>query len=355
MLRRPFSLCLLLLFLLPGCSILKPSAQKKKKADSQQTTPVIPSQPIPAEEVFPKTDQEESEGIDDTAMSDSLPSLRKHKEKLQPQPAVKTPVIRFSDDESQHVRLPANRNNPFPSSGELEIDLNALQDQFYYPYPGKLISPYGYRGRSMHTGIDIKAIPNDTIRAALPGVVRMAKPYSGYGNTIVIRHYNGIETVYAHNSRNLVRVNDVVQAGEPIALAGRTGRATTEHLHFELRVSGEHLNPTLMVNPESRTLKDGTLYLSNRGGRIRGSNKPLPLYAENKEDAEKTSSDSRSSVSKSSSPNSGKGSPQYHIIRKGDTLSALAKRYGTTVSKICALNGIKPTKILQIKERIRVK
>lgn len=75
----------------------------------------------------------------------------------------------------------------------------------------------------MHTGVDIKAVPNDTIRAAFSGVVRMSKPYSGYGNIIVIRHYNGMETAYAHNSRNLVTVNDVVKAGDPIALAGRTG------------------------------------------------------------------------------------------------------------------------------------
>ena len=73
----------------------------------------------------------------------------------------------------------------------------------------------------MHTGIDIKAVPNDTVRAALPGVVRMSKYYSGYGNLVLIRHYNGIETVYAHNSKNLVRVNDAVEAGDPIAPAGR--------------------------------------------------------------------------------------------------------------------------------------
>ena len=282
---------------------------------------------------------------------DSLPSLRKLQEKRQPQPMQQVPEIHFSEAESQHVRLPANRDNPFPASGEITIDLNDLQEQFFYPYPGKLISPYGYRGRSMHTGIDIKAVPRDTIRAAFAGVVRMSKPYSGYGNTIVIRHYNGLETLYSHNSRNLVKVNDVVQAGDPIALAGRTGRATTEHLHFEVRISGEHFNPTLLVNPEARALRDGTLYLSNRGGRIRASNKPLPLYADSDERSTKSSASNTSSTSSTS----GKGSPQYHIIRKGDTLSALARRYGTTVSKICALNGIKATKILQIKERIRVK
>jgi len=351
MLRRSLPLFLVTLFLLSGCSVLSFS-KKSKKTQSQATVQTVPAQPIPAEEILPETSETASSDISLPQGPDSLPSLRKLQEKRKPQPTHKVPDIHFSEAESQHVRLPANRDNPFPSSGELTIDLNELQEQFIYPYPGKLISPYGYRGRSMHTGIDIKAIPHDTIRAALPGVVRMSKPYSGYGNTIVIRHYNGLETLYSHNSRNLVKVNDVVKAGDPIALAGRTGRATTEHLHFEVRVSGEHFNPTLMVNPESRSLREGTLYLSNRGGRIRASNKPLPLYADTNEQSEK---EDASTVSSSTSSNSSKGSPQYHIIRKGDTLSALAKRYGTTVSKICALNGIKPTKILQIKERIRVK
>ncbi len=351
MLRRSLPFFLVTLFLFSGCSVLKFS-KKPKKNKTQNTVQTTPAQPIPAEEVLPGAKETDPTDTSLPEGPDSLPSLRKLQEKRQPQPSQNIPEIHFSESESQHVRLPANRDNPFPSSGELTIDLNELQDQFVYPYPGKLISPYGYRGRSLHTGIDIKAVPRDTIRAAMSGVVRMSKPYSGYGNTIVIRHYNGIETLYSHNSRNLVHVNDVVQAGDPIALAGRTGRATTEHLHFEIRVSGEHFNPTLMVNPESRSLRDGTLYLSNRGGRIRASNKPLPLYADSQESSEKEES---SATSSSSSSSSSKGSPQYHIIRKGDTLSALAKRYGTTVSKICALNGIKPTKILQIKERIRVK
>lgn len=351
MLRRPLCFLLLLLFLLPGCSVLK-FTKKKKKAAPQQTVQTTPAQPAQTEDKPQDSTAITEPDIASEPTSDSLTSSRKRNEKKQPQPRQQVPVIRFSESECQHVRLPASLNNPFPASGQMEIDLTALQDQFCYPYPGKVISPYGYRGRSMHTGMDIKAVPNDTIRAAFPGVVRMSKPYSGYGNIVVIRHYNGIETAYSHNSRNLVGVNDVVQAGDPVALAGRTGRATTEHLHFELRVAGEHLNPTLILDPENRTLKDGVLYLSNRGGRIRGSNKPLPLYAEaNEEKAPSSGSGNQPSASSVSSA----GSAQYHVIKKGDTLSALAKRYGTTVSKICTLNGIKPTKILQLKERIRVK
>lgn len=355
MLRRPFCSILLLLFLLPGCSVLKSVTKKKKKA-IPQTVQKAPERPAPDPGNSQDTNAVNDADIAPRQSTDSLGDSRKRNEKPQPQPRQKVPVIRFSEAECQHVRLSASQNNPFPASGEMEIDLSTLQNEFCYPYPGKVISPYGYRGRSMHTGMDIKAVPNDTIRAVLPGVVRLSKPYSGYGNVIVIRHYNGIETVYSHNSRNLVAVNDVVQSGEAIALAGRTGRASTEHVHFELRVAGEHLNPTLMVDPDNQRLKDGTLYLSNRGGRIRGSNKALPLYAESQTEASSDEPEDKPTASSGrQSQASSSGASQYHVIQKGDTLSALARKYSTTVSKICALNGIKPTKILQLKERIRVK
>ena len=86
------------------------------------------------------------------------------------------PEMSFGETESANVRIPLRYNNPFPESGELVVPLCELETEFCYPYPGKLISPFGRRGRSNHTGIDIKAIPNDTIRAAMPGVVRMSKP-----------------------------------------------------------------------------------------------------------------------------------------------------------------------------------
>lgn len=269
------------------------------------------------------------------------------------------PKYEFGNNESEHVRIPINLNNPFPSSGELVIPLDQLEKDFCYPYPGKQISPYGYRGRSMHTGVDIKAIPNDTIRAAFSGVVRMSKPYSGYGNIIVIRHYNGIETAYAHNSRNLVKVNDVVKAGDPIALAGRTGRATTEHLHFEFRVASQALNPNLLIDTENRTLQHHTLYLYNRGGTVKASTQPLDAstLASEQRTEENTSSVSINSSTATSSNKSAHNSSKavYHRIRKGETLSHLARKYSTTVAKICRLNNIKPTTILQINQRLRVK
>ena len=119
--------------------------------------------------------------------------------------------------------------------------------------PGaKIISAYGTRGG--HSGADIKTCAKDTIRAAFDGVVRMSKPYYAYGNLVVVRHANGLETIYSHNFKNLVQSGDTVKAGQPIGLTGRTGRATTEHVHFETRINGQHFNPNLIFN-----LKEGTL------------------------------------------------------------------------------------------------
>lgn len=149
------------------------------------------------------------------------------------------------------------------------IDLSAIQPGDYaFPLPGaKTISPYGGRRRH-HSGYDIKTKANDTIVAAFDGIVRMSKPYSAYGNVIVIRHYNGLETVYSHNSKNMVKPGDKVKAGEPIALTGRTGRATTEHLHFEVRFNGIHFNPNYVFNFKTHKLRHNYLICKQKGSHI---------------------------------------------------------------------------------------
>lgn len=263
-------------------------------------------------------------------------------------PAVVRPQINFTYSESQHVRILAGYD-PLPDSSQVTVDLAELSREFRYPYDGKFLSPYGMRGRSMHTGIDIKCLPNDTIRAAFPGVVRMSKLYSSYGNVVVIRHYNGIETVYAHNSKNLVKVNDAVDDGTPIALAGRTGRATTEHLHFEIRVANQPVDPAIFLDPENRRLRDGEVYLAKSGSGVTVSNSVAPGVL--------LSSLSNEIPEASVEPETKATQPaaQYHTIRSGETLSHLARDYSTTVARICALNGIQANKILRIGEKIRVK
>ena len=148
------------------------------------------------------------------------------------------------------------------------IDLSLVQKEDYaFPLPGaKVISPYAGR-RKHHSGVDLKTRANDTIVSAFDGIVRLSKPYYAYGNVIVVRHYNGLETVYSHNSKNLVKPGDYVKAGQPIALTGRTGRATTEHLH-EVRVNGQHFNPNLVFDLQERKLNDQCLVFTKKGNKI---------------------------------------------------------------------------------------
>jgi len=157
----------------------------------------------------------------------------------------------------------------FTDNETMLIDLTRIQEENYsFPLPGaKVISPYADR-RMNHAGTDLKTFANDTIRAAFDGIVRMAKPYYAYGNLLVLRHYNGLETIYSHNSKHLVKQGEYVKAGTPIALVGRTGRATTEHLHFEVRVNGQHFNPELLFDMETQTLQSKCLVCTKGKKRI---------------------------------------------------------------------------------------
>lgn len=333
--------------LLSSCSVFKKTSGKKDKKEQTETLQTESSSNFSGQQ------SNQSEG--DSEMTD-LPAEAIEEDSLTiklevPEIPVLRPEITFSEAETAHVGMTRN-NNPFPESGELVLDLDKLKEEFYYPYNGKYLRGFSLSGRR-HTGVDIKAIPRDTIRAAWPGVVRMSKFYSGYGNVVVIRHYNGIETVYSHQCKNLVRPNDVVEAGDPVGLAGRTGRATTEHLHFEIRIAGTPINPALFIDTENHQLKTGqTIYCYNRGGRITASTRQSVGYTPEEEPEEKPTV---ATTTRQSSAPASSSSVQYHYVKKGETLSHIAVKYSTTVSKLCALNGIKKTSILQINQKLRVK
>ncbi len=157
--------------------------------------------------------------------------------------------------------------DPFKKTTTFNLDLEGLEKSHWaYPLPGShVISPYG--GRRNHAGVDLKTKPNDDILAAFDGVVLRSGPYFGYGNCILIKHAYGFETLYSHQSRNLVKVGDKVKAGQVIGLTGRTGRATTEHLHFEVHFKGRRLNPNIIFDHNTKELQHTTLNL-NKSGKV---------------------------------------------------------------------------------------
>ena len=202
---------------------------------------------------------------------------------------------------------------------------------FCMPTPNTRITDvFGYRPRRRraHYGLDIKVYVGDTIRAAFDGKVRIVKNQGrrGYGKYVVIRHDNGLETVYGHLSKQLVDINQLVKAGEPIALGGNTGRSTGSHLHFETRFLGIAINPIYMFDfPKQDIVADTYTFRKTKGVRSAGSHDTQVAD----------------------------GTIRYHKVKSGDTLSRIAKVRGVSVSTLCKLNRIKPTTTLRIGQVLR--
>ena len=156
--------------------------------------------------------------------------------------------------------------DPFTITNTFRLDLEKIEEKAWaYPLPdARVISPYG--GARRHSGVDLKTKPNDEIYAAFDGEVVASGPYYGYGNCIRIKHAYGLETLYSHQSKNMVKKGDKVNAGQVIGLTGRTGRATTEHLHFEVSFGGKRLDPAIIFDHSNHKLKAATLHLTKGKG-----------------------------------------------------------------------------------------
>lgn len=161
---------------------------------------------------------------------------------------------------------PDEVSDPFTITNTFRLDLEKIEEKTWaYPLPdAKVISPYG--GKRRHSGVDLKTKANDEIVAAFDGEVVASGPYYGYGNCIRIKHAYGLETLYSHQSKNFVKKGDKVKAGQVIGLTGRTGRATTEHLHFEMSFGGRRLDPAIVFDHSNHKLKAATLHLTKGKG-----------------------------------------------------------------------------------------
>jgi hypothetical protein len=220
--------------------------------------------------------------------------------------------------------------------------LCVLEDQhseFYPPVSGIVTSRYGYRSGRYHNGIDLDLETGDTVYSCWSGKIRYAKfNDGGFGNLVIVRHYNGLETFYAHLSKLLVVPDQDVAAGEPIGLGGNTGRSYGSHLHFEVRFFDAPMNPEEIIDFEMRQCKDENLMVHK--GLFRPGAKPTD-QEEHGESATYAAVNNTNRV--------------YYKVRSGDTLTAIAARNKTTVSKLCQLNGIRPTTTIQIGRSLRVR
>lgn len=227
---------------------------------------------------------------------------------------------------------------------------------FAMPHPGYITSPYGYRKRfrRMHKGVDLKLNIGDTIRAAFDGKVRIVRNQGarkGYGKYIVIRHTNQLETVYGHLSEWLVEPDQYVKAGEPIALGGNTGRSTGPHLHFETRYMGYAINPCAIFDFANQTTHTDTYTFSKSTYQNARNFSPAANSEYAKEYMKKNPP---KPYVRNSGSTKGAGSSTYRV-RKGDSLSKIASRNGTTVARLCRLNGLKTTSKLQVGQKIKLR
>lgn len=218
---------------------------------------------------------------------------------------------------------PSWNNNYVHVYGKAELPESFKIDlrDFTMPTPSrKITSRFGPRWGRRHNGLDLKVNVGDTIYAAFDGKVRVVKyERAGYGKYIVIRHPNGLETIYGHLSGWLVETNEEVRSGQPIGLGGNTGRSTGSHLHFETRVLGQALNPELMFDFPNQDVT-GDFYVLN------SEVSPNSSSASISHDEPATASVQQSTP--------------YHKVKKGDTLYRIATQRGISLDKLCKLNGL---------------
>ncbi|MBP6066174.1 M23 family metallopeptidase [Bacteroides sp.] len=202
---------------------------------------------------------------------------------------------------------------------------------FCMPTPStRITSPYGPRWRRMHNGLDLKVNIGDTIVSAFDGKVRIVKyERRGYGKYVVVRHDNGLETVYGHLSAQLVEPNQLVKAGEAIGLGGNTGRSTGSHLHFETRFLGVAINPIYMFDfPKQDIVADSYTFRKTRRPDRNGSS-----------DTNLADNDG--------------GTIRYHKVKSGDTLGRIAINRGVSIDRLCKLNRITRNTTLRIGQVLR--
>lgn len=206
-------------------------------------------------------------------------------------------------------------NNLFPEKdmlrlkGDTAVSLilnGGERGDYFHPFNGPVTSGFGWRDSTQHNGVDIDLNKGDKVCAAFDGMVRIAKRNGGFGNVVIVRHYNGLETVYAHLSKLKVKPGQVIIAGQVVGLGGSTGHSTGTHLHFEVRFKGVPINPKYLISfKDQKLLCDEITIKKTKWG--------LAAFPTGE---------------------------KSHIVEKGDTVFELAKRYATTTSSIREINGL---------------
>lgn len=228
--------------------------------------------------------------------------------------------VEYSDLPEEYDIWSDTKINPYQISLTDMADTVKIDVSGYYPPSTKYItSDFGFRRWRHHYGIDLKVHKGDSVYNAFDGVIRITKRARDYGYYVVVRHFNGLETLYAHLNKITVNPGDTIKAGIPVGLGGSTGRSTGYHLHFEIRYLGNPINPNDIIDFGSCTVKNSVLALNAQ-------------HFEYKKEIDKI---------------------RFWKVKSGDTLGRIASRTGISITKLCSLNGIRRTSILRIGQRLR--
>lgn len=233
----------------------------------------------------------------------------------------------------------SKRVNPFKES---DVPNKAVIDVrgYYMPCPGRITSNYGYRAKfgRMHKGVDLAIRSNDTIYAAFDGKVRLTNyEAKGYGNYIILRHPNTLETVYGHLNKILVKPNQTVKAGQPIGLGGSTGRSTGPHLHFETRYMGYAINPSAIFDFANQTIHTDTYTFTKQNYQQARSFSPKKEKVTNE------------------NPYKGAQEVASYTVKSGDSLASIARNYGVSTTTLRKLNGLQPTEKIKVGQVLKLK
>ena len=229
------------------------------------------------------------------------------------------PATNFYDDFDENTVFQITAEENFADSTSLIIENDSL-GYFSTPKLGTVTSKFGWRDGRMHKGIDIQLSRGEAISSAFDGMVRYAQKKGSFGNVIIIRHYNGLETVYAHLSKIKVKLEQVVKSGAIIGLGGNTGRSSGPHLHFEMRFKGQALNPASIISfTDNQPFNDTIVIKKTRYG--------ISTYPSN---------------------------AKLHTIEKGETWFEIAKQYGITLKELCYLNATDRRYYLKVGQKLRI-
>ena len=223
------------------------------------------------------------------------------------------------------------------------IDLVDSLKSYHYPFKGRVTSKYGPRRSRVHQGTDIDLETGDPVYATFDGRVRVTTYVKGgYGNLVIIRHDNGLETYYGHLSEIHVKNDEWVTAGQVIGKGGNTGRSTGSHLHYEMRYKGHTFDPERLIDFSTGTLRRETFLLK------RTYFSPYSRFTQDFEEEIQSDEEDKKIAAEAAAI-------KYHIVKRGDTLGRIAINNHTTVTKLCQLNGISKNSTLRIGQRIRVR